>query len=218
MSRPSGPEIAAHVRELIVTGDVGAGHFLRLEPVANDLGVSVTPVREAMMHLAAQGFVKLQPRRGFQVLSITAEDIRDVYLAQGFLAGELAYRATRALSPRDIDRLEETQEQLEAANMSRALDDVESCNHRFHSTINRAADAPRLAAMLRTSAQYAPRRFFASIPGWPDASATDHRAVIQALGEGDADAAREAMRSHVEHAGELLARHRISLSATLEAL
>src|SRR5690349_1621469 len=60
-------DVAAYVRDLIVSGQVRAGEFLRLENLAEQLGTSVTPVREALVSLRGEGFVTLQPRRGFMV-------------------------------------------------------------------------------------------------------------------------------------------------------
>ncbi|MEP9413040.1 FCD domain-containing protein [Gordonia sp. VNQ95] len=62
--------------------------------------------------------------------------------------------------------------------------------------------------MISSSLSYAPRRFFASVEGWPQASAQDHRAIIDALRRRDADAARTAMSDHIRKAGRLLAQRR----------
>jgi DNA-binding FadR family transcriptional regulator len=53
--------------------------------------------------------------------------------------------------------------------------------------------------------RYVPRAFYSSIPGWPEATTTDHAAVLHGIAERDADDAREAMQRHIEHAGDLLA-------------
>lgn len=201
-------DITAYLRELIVTGRTATGAFLRLDPVAAELGVSVTPVREALFRLEAEGFVDHVPRRGFRVLPLTDDDVRDVYLVQAMIAAELAARATRTLSARDVDDLGAIQDELEAAHARGESAQVEACNHRFHRLINRSVGAPWLAQQLGTSARFAPRRFFAAIDGWPEASATEHRAIIDALRSSDPAAAGEAMRRHIVHAGELLAAHR----------
>jgi DNA-binding GntR family transcriptional regulator len=200
-------DVLRHVRELIVTGQVRAGDYLRLEPLATTLGVSVTPVREAMMHLRSEGLVEWQPKRGFRVLPLSSADIEDIYRVQAFVAGDLASRAVDHLSPHELDRLEELQDELEEAHTAGDADRVEELNHEFHRRINLAADSPRLAWFLQVSSQFAPRLFFAQIEGWSEASATDHREIIAALRAGDADAAGHSMRMHVARAGELLAAH-----------
>jgi DNA-binding GntR family transcriptional regulator len=60
-------EVASYVRELIISGAVSPGEYLRMEPIAEAVGVSNTPVREGLLALAGEGFVRLVPRRGFVV-------------------------------------------------------------------------------------------------------------------------------------------------------
>ncbi|GGF48179.1 GntR family transcriptional regulator [Marmoricola endophyticus] len=200
--------VAAEVRELIVAGEVRAGEFLRLAPLAQRFGTSVTPVREAMGRLRGEGFVRLEPRRGFVVLPLTDEDLGDVYRVHAYVAGELAALACRRLTDEQLDALRATQDELERAYEAGDADRVEELNYAFHRTINRAAGSPRLQWFLATAASYAPRLFFARIDGWAAASAHEHDTVLRALAARDPDAARRAMAAHVRSAGDLLARHR----------
>jgi DNA-binding GntR family transcriptional regulator len=206
-------DVAAHVRDLIVSGEVGPGEYLRLEPLAQKLGVSVTPVREAMGLLRGEGFVDKEPNRGFVVRRLSRQDIEDIYRVHAFVSGELAALACRRLSDQDVDQLAELQAGLVAAQAAGNTGEVEKLNHQFHRTINRAADSPRLSWFLGTATRYAPREFFARIDGWTAASAHDHEAILQALRAHDPEAARSAMSEHVRHAGDLLARHRESRPA-----
>lgn len=210
-TRQRSDDAAAHIRDLIVSGEVAPGAFLRLEPIAQDLGISVTPVREAMVLLRGEGFVELEPRRGFVVLAMSRADIEDNYRVHAFVSGELAALACRRLSAESLDRIVTIQHELERAHTTGSESLVADLNHAFHREINLAADSRRLLWFLRASARYAPRLFFARIEGWSEASAHDHQAVLVALAVRDADGARRAMREHVSHAGELLARHRGTL-------
>src|SRR5690606_36713204 len=79
--RHLGDEVAAYERELIMSGQVGHGEFLRLERIADDLGISVTPVREALLSLRGEGFVTLEPRRWFMPASLTLQDVQDLFEA-----------------------------------------------------------------------------------------------------------------------------------------
>lgn len=82
-SRRQLPEVvAAYVRELILSGGTKRGEFLRLEPIAEALGVSNTPVREGLLSLGSEGLVSLVPRRGFVVQSFTRQDVEDIFWAQ----------------------------------------------------------------------------------------------------------------------------------------
>jgi DNA-binding GntR family transcriptional regulator len=199
--------VLRHIRELIVTGGLSSGEYVRLEPIAAYLEVSVTPVREALMQLCSEGLVVLHPRRGFRVVPLSADDIADIYLVQAFIASELVRRAARRLSPSDLDQLDEVQHELEVAHGEGNENRVAELNYDFHRTLNLAADAPRLAQMLHASTQFAPRLFFAQIEGWPAASATEHREIIAAIRSGDVDRAARAMNEHVVEAGRLLAQH-----------
>lgn len=200
-------EAAAYIRELIMTGQLRPGDFIRPEEIAKDLGVSATPVREGMLALRGEGFVRLEPRRGFAVAPLSTKDIRDIFAAQAALAGELAARATALITDAEQAGLAGLQAELEVAAAAGEIGRLEALNHAFHRLINRAADAPKVAWLLSVGARYVPRRFYATITGWPDASARDHAAIIAALATSDADAARDSMSSHVRHAGELLAQH-----------
>jgi DNA-binding GntR family transcriptional regulator len=206
-------DIANYVRELIMSGNLRPGDFIRQEPIAEEFGLSATPVREGLLSLRGEGFVELLPRRGFVVAPLSASDIRDLFTAQALLAGELVSRTAVRMGPDDLRELSEVHEALRKAAGVGAGELVETLNHDFHRRINRAADAPRLAWMLSISTKFAPRRFFATIPGWSKASAQDHAAIINAISAGDADAARAAMTQHMKNAGDLLAANFESVQA-----
>jgi DNA-binding GntR family transcriptional regulator len=198
-------EVASYVRELIMSGHLRSGDFIRQERIAEELGLSATPVREGLLSLKGEGFVQLKPRRGFVVAPLSAADVRDLFTAQALLAGELVSRATTRMSEADLRGLTEVHRALRQAAAAGDGEAVENLNHDFHRRINLAADAPRLAWMLSISTKFAPRRFFATIPGWSRASAQDHAAIIKAISDRDPDRARAAMMRHMENAGELLA-------------
>lgn len=75
-------EAAARIRELIMDGRVRPGDYLRLERLALEFGISVTPVREALKSLRSEGFVVLEPRRGFVVAPLSKRDVQDLFWVQ----------------------------------------------------------------------------------------------------------------------------------------
>jgi DNA-binding GntR family transcriptional regulator len=210
-------DVADYVRELIMSGNLRPGDFIRQERIADELSLSATPVREGLLSLRGEGFVELKPRRGFVVAPLSASDVRDLFTAQALLAGELVSRAAVRMEPDGLLKLTGVHEALRKAASDGNGELVESLNHDFHRRINRSADAPRLAWMLSISTRFAPRRFFATIPGWPKASAQDHAAILKALSEGDAAAARAAMTQHIENAGVLLAANFESVDAIAQS-
>jgi len=202
-----GDEVASYLRDLIMSGQLKSGERIRLDPIANLLGVSPTPVREALMSLRAEGFVELEPRKGFVVVPISPGDVRDVFAIQAMLAGELAARACVAMDTATLERLHAHQRMLADAARVSDFDAIEAENHRFHRSINLAARSPKLAWLLGVLARYSPRKFYATIDGWPKASLEDHEGILQAFEHGDAERARQAMHTHIVHAGNLLIAH-----------
>lgn len=199
--------VSAYLRDVILSGQMRAGEPLRVEHLAERLDTSVTPIRESLVELLAEGFVERVPRRGYAVGRLSRQDIEDVFAAQAMIAGELAARAAIAVDDEAMAALEGTQAELEAASAQQDFNAMEEANHRFHRKINTIADSPKLAWFVQRISHYAPRWTWQLIDGWPEASVSDHGPILAALKAGDADAAREAMDRHIRNSGELLAAH-----------
>lgn len=202
-----GDEAASFLRDQITSGTLPAGSPVRPETVADELGISTTPAREALQALRAEGFLDLAPRKGFTVAKIDGNDVRDMFLVQSLVAGELAARAATNRDQDTLDEMDEIHTELIAAAKRGDLAAVEELNHAFHREINLAADAPRLAWVIKLVSRYAPSRFYASIPGWSDTTVSDHTGLLEAIRAGNAEKARTEMVEHVRHAGEQLAKH-----------
>lgn len=200
-------EVATYVRDLVMSGQLKPGDKVRIEQIAEDLGISVTPVREGLLALHGDGILHLEPRRGFLVARLTAADVRDLFWVQAQLEGELTARATANLEDRQLDELEQIQGRLAEALGREDYIVVERLNRQFHRILKEAADSPKLAWFLAQSVRYAPSRFYDRIGGWAQSSVDDHYPILEALRARDAEAAREAMRAHIIKAGQLLSRH-----------
>ena len=200
-------KVASYIRESIMAGRFDAGQFLRTETIAEQMGVSHTPVREALMLLQSEGTLRWEPRRGFRVTSVTDQDVHDLFQVQAYIAGELAARAAQILDKTAVRSLRQLQEQLARAAESGDAAAVDAYNHEIHRRINKASPSNRLGILLNQTVQYVPLRFFGTIEGWAQASAHDHSAIFDAIETGDADAARAAMSAHIMHIGELLLKH-----------
>jgi DNA-binding GntR family transcriptional regulator len=185
------------VRELILSGKARPGDFLRLEPIAEAVGVSNTPVREGLLALSNEGFVRLVPRRGFMVESFTAEDVTDIFWAQAKLAGELAARAAKRMTTEEIDALELVNTDYAAAVDADNLEEIGALGHKFHRKINQAAQSQRLALILSSIVQHLPNRFYAEIEGHVEATRDDHEKIIKALRTRDSRRARKLTEEHL---------------------
>jgi DNA-binding GntR family transcriptional regulator len=197
MLRPQlSDDVARHVRRRIFDGTYPAGEYLRLDQLAVELGISVTPVREALLNLRAEGLLEQHPRRGFMVLAVTARDLADVARVQAFIGGELAARAAVQITAEQLTALKGIQDELERAYEQSELDRMVRLNHDFHRTINVAGDSPKLTQFMSGITRYAPESVFPTLTGWPRQSIRDHRAVIAALEARDPELARAAMAEH----------------------
>jgi DNA-binding GntR family transcriptional regulator len=215
--RQLGDEAASYVRDLIMSGELRGGQFIRPEAIAETLGISATPVREGLLALRGEGFVHLEPRRGFAVSPMSADDIRDLFTAQSLLAGELAARAARRIGRHELAGLEHLQAQIETAAQRMDLDELEDLNWSFHRSINRLADAPKISLLVGVVVRCVPNRLYARIEGWPRSTTEDHRVVLDALRRRSAPKSRSAMVTHITKAGDLLARHYDASAAAAEA-
>ena len=153
--------------------------------MAAELGISVTPVREALFVLSAEGLLAQQPRRGFVVLPVTGRDITDVSNVQAHIGGELAARAAANITDDQLRELEKIQTELEDAYASDDDDRAVRLNHEFHRAINVAADSPKLAQLMSQITRYAPESVFPTIAGWPEQSTKHHRRLLAALEQRD---------------------------------
>lgn len=200
---PLPDQVARYVRELILTGSVEAGEFLRLEPIAEALKVSNTPVREGLLTLKNEGLLRLLPRRGFVVEPFSHEDVRDLYWTQAQLTGELAARAAERITPEGLRTIEVLLDELDAMSAPDRNAMAEH-GHDFHRHINLAASSRRLAFLAGTIASHLPLRIDAAIEAQSSGLAREHRAIFNALVEHDADGARRLMSEHVRADGERL--------------
>jgi DNA-binding GntR family transcriptional regulator len=190
-------DVARYVRKRIFDGTYSAGEYVRLDQLAAELGISVTPVREALFALRAEGLLDQQPRRGFVVLPVTGRDLADVADVQAYVGGELAARAALNITDDQLRELKSIQAQLEQAYAGNDNERTVRLNHEFHRAINVAADSPKLAQVMSQITRYAPESVFPTIGGWPSQSIKDHRRVLVALVKHDGELARKAMSEHL---------------------
>lgn len=200
-------EASSHIRDMIVSGQLPSGSYIRLDRMADLLDMSATPVREALVLLRGEGFVQLEPHRGFVVAPLSKEDVLDLFWVQSNLAGELAARAAANITDTDVSELRTLQKELEAAADRGASDEIERLNFLVHRRINLLADSPKLAWFLRMATRYVPRRFWGTIEGWAHASVADHAAILDGLEARDRERVRGAMQEHIMHAGTLPVAH-----------
>lgn len=200
-------QVAHYVRRRIFDGSYPAGAFVRLDQLAAELEISVTPVREALVGLRAEGLLDQQPHRGFVVLPLTERDIGDVSAVQAHIGGELAARAAEGIDEDRLGELHRVQTQLEQAYRRRDDASAVRLNHEFHRLINVTAGSPKLAQLMSQITRYAPESVFPLVAGWPARSQGHHRTILAALGRRDPEAARAAMAEHLAAGADPMIAH-----------
>jgi DNA-binding GntR family transcriptional regulator len=192
------------IRQAIISGDLAAGETLQEARLAELIGVSRTPVREALSRLSNEGLVVLERYRRGQVASFTQEDVAEVFRLRAKLEGHAARRAATRISPSEIEQLEAVEAEMETAFESlgwhRHLPRFDELNNEFHAIIARAADSPRLVRILASSLELPASIFnYYSEPVEARTRRThrQHREIIDALKSRNPDWAEAAMSAHL---------------------
>ncbi|TMR40638.1 GntR family transcriptional regulator [Actinomadura geliboluensis] len=192
-----GQEVREYIRHMIMTRRFKPGDRLRVEHLAEQMKISVTPVREALVELAGEGFLVRRPRRGYVVARLTRAGFEDRVLVLAMVAGELAKRAAVDLEDGTLANLRDLQGALVKADRAGDRDAAEEINHRFHSTVNLAARSPELAWTAERFSRYLPRYGGLDWQARPRTCTYAHEPILDALAAKDPDAARAAMFDHL---------------------
>ena len=184
-------EVAGHLRVAIMSGSLRPGTFIRLDETAAELGVSITPVREALLKLRGEGMVQLEPHRGHVVLPLTRQDIDDIFWLQATIAREVAAAATDHITDSEIDQLDQINDALATAIGSSDSETIAGLEFAFHRVFNQASGRIKLAWFLLNAARYMPVLVYAADPQWGAAAVDNHRKLIAALRGRDAPAVIE---------------------------
>jgi DNA-binding GntR family transcriptional regulator len=139
-------QIADRVRAEIEEGRLAPGTPLNQVDLAARFGLSRIPVREALRHLAAEGYVTYRPNKGASVVSpLSATDVDEILEIRECLETRLMDRAVEKLTPEALD---EAAEALKALNQAKTAQQVQGAHQRFHTLLYRAAERPRMAEII----------------------------------------------------------------------
>lgn len=198
------------IRVQILSGERPGGEWLREDELAAVLGVSRTPVREALRRLATEGLVTHEPNRGVQVHNWTIEDLQEVFGLRSLLEPWACAQAA-ARGQADLAALQDLADRMDAA-VNTAHPDFEALtelNNRFHATILAASGSRRVQSLVssmvdvplvwRTFARYSPEELRRSL--------AHHHEMIDALRANDPAWAESIMRAHVQSAWSSTRRH-----------
>ena len=180
-------EVAARLRTDIMTGTLRPGTFIRLDETAAQLGVSITPVREALRTLRGEGMVQLEPHRGHVVVALSRGDVEDIFWLQATIAKELAATAAERITEAEIRELERLNDVLAARVEHGDTEEITRAEFAFHRAFNRATGRIKLAWFLLHVARNLPGQLYASDAEWGRAAVARHSELIAALRRRDVD-------------------------------
>jgi DNA-binding GntR family transcriptional regulator len=198
------------LRADILTGAIRQGARLRETEISERLGVSRTPVREALRHLASEGLVEVLPNRGARVVEWTSSDIEEMYDLRIMLESHAAERAATRIDAPTLSTLVELCDRMEASVKARNGDSdrLGTLNAEFHNTIIRSADSPRLVSMLQNVVHMplVMRTFHRYDTNERQRSMGHHRELTQAFATRDPRWAWAVMQTHILAARAALVR------------
>ena len=189
------------LRNALVRQAIAPGQRLVEADLAEQLGVSRTPVREALARLVAQGLVVVLPSGGMAARD-TRSELADIYGLRQALEGYAARLAAARIEPRELDRLSQLSEQMGAAIDDGELDRYVELNNAFHPQIAAASRSPRLVSMINDYREYflTPRMLSRYNRTAMLHLQQQHEAIVQALRARDGDAAERLVRVHFHDA------------------
>jgi DNA-binding GntR family transcriptional regulator len=204
---PTSTLIADRLREAVMSGEFAQGDQVTEAHLAEQLGVSRGPLREAMQRLVQEGLLESIPHRGLFVVTLSEDDIRDIYSAR--LAVESAAvlqimaRPDAEASARRLDRAVQRLSAAAERGAAKALSDADAT---FHEVLVHESGSPRLQRMASTLLVET-RMCLAALADTyraPDDLAQEHAVIVDAIRAGDRNAAVEVMRAHMHDAVERL--------------
>ena len=216
LSRSASAAASEVIREAIIDGRLAPGQRLKEEKLARELGMSRTPVREALLVLQSEGLVESIPRRGATVRSYAVDDLDDMYQLRAVLEGYAARRAARRISPGDVVRLEESCARFDRLRAEDDLRDLVKENLFFHNVVLDAAGSDRLGPLVRKVIEIplVYKSFYWYSPEQKLISQHYHRQLARAMRIGDAERAELIMKEHVLEARDFLLKQLRSADGT----
>lgn len=205
--RPKRPQTAqeyvlGELRRAIVTGELRAGEQIRQDALAERLGTSRVPLREALKILEGEGQVSYHPHRGYFVTELSSDDLVEVYRIRALLEDEAVAVAVPRLTDADVAALAEALEAVETAEREGDIPGLTVANRAFHFGLIELAEMPRLSRLVRQlwDATDAYRSVYFAEAGNRERVRAEHRAILAAIEHRDATRTVALLRAHREHA------------------
>ncbi|MEM6712298.1 MAG: GntR family transcriptional regulator [Pseudomonadota bacterium] len=198
---------ATAIRELIFSGDLLPGSDHLESELAERLGMSRTPIREAVVMLEGQGLLSVRPRKGVRILPVSPDDMRDIYDVLTALESLAAENAAKAgYKDEDLADLTDAIKRMDSAIAEEDRHAWALADDDFHRELVRLGGNSRVDEIVQRMSNQVRRARWVTlfVRPLPIKSNEDHRAVCEAIRSGDADLARSRHQQHRQHARDVL--------------
>ena len=194
--------VCEHIRQAIVDGTFSPGERLMEIQLAEDMGVSRTPVREAIRKLELEGFVVMIPRRGTYVANISIKDINDVYEIRTSLDVLAAGLAAERIEPEELQEMQRLLVEIGKAIEAGKLQDIIALDTEFHDVLYKASRNERLRNIISNLREQITgiRGISMKYPGRLLDTMEEHRVLVECIAARDSEKAQAAARIHLENA------------------
>lgn len=199
-------QVFQQIREDILNGKYQKDEELKEMTLGKELGVSRTPVREALRQLELEGLVSIIPNKGAFVTGISEKDVRDIYMIRSLLEGLCVRWTTENITPEQIDELEEILV-LAAFHLKKGnAEQITELDGKFHHVLYQASQSRILEHVLSDFHKYVQiaRNQSVKIEDRAQKSLAEHTAILEAIKAGDKDKAEALANSHILHVMENL--------------
>lgn len=192
------------IRKGILNGTWKSGQALTELMLTKLLGVSRTPVREALRQLELEGLIELRPNRGAIVVGICPDDVEDIYEIRSLLEGRAAEKAALNAAKEDVNELTEIVDLTEFYIEREDYDRVTDMDDRFHQRLYDLSESRMFQKILADLHAYAENMRERSIrePGRAEKMLTEHKAIVEAIAAHDSERAGQLMVQHVNRSAE----------------
>ncbi len=197
--KPLGHYVFENLKQAIVRGNFSPGNRLVESHIAEAMGISRTPVREAIHKLEREGLIKKLPQGGFYVLNLTREDIEETFGIRGVLESYAARLAAIKHKKEELAPLEEKIEEFQYFLNHGEMEALLKINTEFHGLLYAMSRSPKLIKMINDLQDqiYRFRRIILKIETMAKTSNEDHRHMLRAMRKRDADRVETLVRQHI---------------------
>jgi DNA-binding GntR family transcriptional regulator len=197
------------IRTLVINGELSPGESFTYRRLAERLGMSQTPIREAVRQLESEGLLRSEPHKGVTVTGLadlSVEEAQDIYLVRMLLEREAARLAAENITDEQRAHLTATREAMEAAAAT-ADDRVRKLHAQWHFAVHRSSGSPYLATLCASAWHRFPWEAVWVVPGRLERAMEQHRAIEAAVLDRDSEVAAELMADHVASGRETVLSH-----------